>query len=56
MRVQVVRLNQRAIVLGERLREAWLNDDAVNWSLLRDELTQVENRIRELEEAIADRG
>jgi hypothetical protein len=56
LRIQVGRLNQHARVLGGRLREAWLNNDALNRSLLRDELTQVENRIRELEEAIAERG
>ena len=54
LRAKVNLLKQHQRWLAERMREAWLNNDARNWSLIRDELALVENRIRELEGAIAE--
>ena len=54
LRAEVGRLKLRERVLGERLREAWLSKDALSWSLLREELAQVQNRMRELEAAISE--
>ena len=54
LQAEMGHLKQHARVLGERLRETWLNQDALNWSLARGELVQVQSRIRELEAAISE--